>query len=69
MRRAAWKRRFGRYLGQATSTILDWRMCLPLVGFDDEPLDRPNMPTCFDPASEAFVDAIVAEYLVTGVVE
>eukprot|EP00961_Rhodomonas_salina_P067384 905022-Rhodomonas_salina.1 len=27
------------------------------------------MPTCFDEESEAFVDAIVAKYLVTGVVE
>eukprot|EP00961_Rhodomonas_salina_P022387 300934-Rhodomonas_salina.1 len=44
-------------------------MCLPLVGFEDEPLDRPNMPTCLDEESEAFVDAIVAEYMVTGVVE
>eukprot|EP00961_Rhodomonas_salina_P080088 1076527-Rhodomonas_salina.2 len=69
MQRAAWRRRFGWYLGQAATTILDGRMCLPLVGFEDEPLDSPNLPTCFDEASEAFVDAIVAEYLVTGVVE
>eukprot|EP00961_Rhodomonas_salina_P065996 886803-Rhodomonas_salina.1 len=69
MRRAAWKQHFCRYLRQAATTILDRQMCLLLIGFDDEPMDLPNMPTCYDPESEAFIDAIVAEYLVTGVVE
>jgi hypothetical protein len=68
-RASRWKKRLGRYLGQAASIILDGRMCLPLDQHEIEPMDRPNLPACYsDPRHTAFVDAIVAEYLVTNVV-
>jgi hypothetical protein len=64
-----WRQRFNRHLGQAARIILDGRLCLPLDKHEELPLDSPNLPACFDPPAHAeFVDQIVAEYLITGVI-
>jgi hypothetical protein len=64
-----WKRRLGRFMGQAASIILDGKLCLPLDCNEVPPMDKPNLPTCFEsPEATAFVDSIVAEYMVTNVV-
>jgi hypothetical protein len=68
-RASRWKKRLGRYLGQAATVILDGKLCLPLDRADLQPMSRPNLKSCFEsPAATAFVDQIVSEYLVTNVV-
>jgi hypothetical protein len=67
-KRSAWQRRFKRYLGQATSVILDGRLCLPLDHHEGPQLDNANLMSCFShPDHTKFVDRTVSEYLVTGV--
>jgi hypothetical protein len=64
-----WKKRLGRYLGQAATIILDGKLCLPLDHADIPPMVRPNLKSCFEsPEATEFVDQIVSEYLVTNVV-
>jgi hypothetical protein len=67
-KKAAWRRRFKRYLGQATGVILDGRLCLPLDHHEGPQLDNANLASCFShPDHTRFVDRTVSEYLVTGV--
>jgi len=68
MRAKRWKTRFRRFLGQATQIILDGRMAIPLEDYGEEPMQRPNMPSCYGDEAEAFIDSIIADYLVTDVV-
>ena len=68
-KRSAWFRRFKHHLGQAARVILDGRLTIPMECHEGPPLDSPNMKTCFDsPDHTRFVDNIISEYLVTGVV-
>ena len=68
-KRSAWFRRFKHHLGQAARVILDGRLTIPMECHEGPPLDSPNMKTCFDsPDHTQFVDNIISEYLVTGVV-
>jgi hypothetical protein len=68
-KRGTWHRRFKRFLGQAARVILDGRLCLPLDYHEGPPLDAPNLPTCFShPEHTQFVDRIISEYLITGVI-
>jgi len=67
-KRSQWFRRFKRHLGHAARVILDGRLTIPMDCHEGPPLDSPNLKSCFEsPAHTAFVDSIVAEYLVTGV--
>eukprot|EP00961_Rhodomonas_salina_P106925 1439836-Rhodomonas_salina.1 len=51
----------------ATKLILEGRLALPMTSADVPAFDLPNLPTC-DEAPEV-IDALVAEYLISGVLE
>lgn len=54
-------------IGMATKVILEGRLALPLRSADVKSFDIPNLPTC-DQAPDV-IDALVAEYLICGVLE
>jgi hypothetical protein len=54
-------------VGMAAKVILEGRLALPLKSADVQGFDLPNLPTC-DEAPD-LIDALVAEYLICGVLE
>eukprot|EP00961_Rhodomonas_salina_P300554 3939887-Rhodomonas_salina.1 len=68
MKRArVWHEDLGKLLSPAALLILDGRLSIPLDEHDIPSFERPNLKTCEGEEKEAFLDGIIAEYLVTGV--